>query len=567
MIFFFINFLYFKPTLSGQVVDNCYGANIIYASEYTEFKNRITANACTALTSSLIIGNAEVSSDISVISLSPLTSIDGDLSVVNVPINDLTGFNSLTTISGTVTLSALNMTALNGFTAVTSIGGGLSFGLSPMTTTVATSFFLNLVSVGKQLTARTLIGLTIFDGFPNLLSIGGVLNLAEMPALITLNAFSALQTITGKLALTDLNVGSFNFISLKACGGLEIDKVTNLANLDQFTNLKSIFGTFSISGLPLIINLNGFNHVETVGIDLVISSMVGLSTISLPALTSVGGTLRILNNDGVTTVSGLGALRTIGQNLVVDQNAKLTSLDGLSSLVDVGGDVTITSNAALVSLNRFTALLHAKSLIISGNDALSSIDGFAALSSLGGDLKITSNARLTSIAGLNALVSIEGVLNIQNNPFLPKLVGLTSIRSVVGTGASDSNVIVITGNPQFCDTFLITWNNLIAAPNIATISQNSADCPESLAEQLSSQYNSKYDNTTLFGAIVGFGAAILLLLIILTCILLTVRGGGRGGGGSSSGSGDNRKSSQNDDYFVKKMQQERDVMYMSDFNA
>ena len=68
--------------------------------------------------------------------------------------------------------------------------------------------------------------------------------------------------------------------------------------------------------------------------------IVGLSTATLAPLaqvTSIGGSLHIASNIGLTDLSGLDSLTWIGGTLTIAANTALQSLHGLGALRAVGG--------------------------------------------------------------------------------------------------------------------------------------------------------------------------------------------------------------------------------------
>ena len=148
--------------------------------------------------------------------------------------------------------------------------------------------------------------------------------------------------------------------------------------------------------------------------DLVVDAP-GLTSLDLPALTSVGGNLSIYGNDALTSLD-LTALMSVGGDLYIGSNS-LTSLD-LTALTSVGG-LNIENNVALTSLD-LTALTSVEGdLNISGNYALTNL-AMPALTSVEGYLYINNNTSLSSLS-LTALTSVGGDLNISSNAALTSL--------------------------------------------------------------------------------------------------------------------------------------------------
>ena len=94
----------------------------------------------------------------------------------------------------------------------------------------------------------------------------------------------------------------------------------------------------------------------------------------LSSLTSVGGSLQFMGNEGQTTplsnVDGLSSLVSVGGRLWIDHMGALTQIDGLSSLTTVGSDVWIIQN---------------------GNLCQSSVDAVIAACTIGGSITTYEN--------------------------------------------------------------------------------------------------------------------------------------------------------------------------------
>jgi len=151
------------------------------------------------------------------------------------------------------------------------------------------------------------------------------------------------------------------------------------------------------------------------------SALINLT--GLEGLMSIGGDLRLSDNNSLTSLTGLDNLTFINGNLELGYptwygpggNPLLTSVEGLGSLTSIGGRLSISSNHALTSLTGMDNVTSIEGdLQISNNDALISLTGLDNLNSIGGELKINYNFDLTSLTGLDNLTSLTA-LSISNN--------------------------------------------------------------------------------------------------------------------------------------------------------
>lgn len=178
----------------------------------------------------------------------------------------------------------------------------------------------------------------------------------------------------------------------------------------------------------------------------------------LSALTDVGSSLHITNNDVLTNIDGLSALTSVGRSLLIRNNARLTNLDGFSAITRVNEDLQVHLNGALDNLNGLSNLTYiGASLVILENVELTNIDGLSALGSIGVSdhapqrfLHIGKNDALKNLDGLSALTTVgphpsaNGVsafVIIENNASLTDLNGLSALSSILGS-------LHITDNPS-----------------------------------------------------------------------------------------------------------------------
>jgi hypothetical protein len=207
-------------------------------------------------------------------------------------------------------------------------------------------------------------------------------------------------------ATTDRGDGT----TILVCGAEKVLVCTN-PDCSGITDLF-IWGTDLTSvSLPRLTSVSGDLWV---GCSLGRSGNTALVRFILPALTSVAGSLALNCNDVLTTVS-LPALTTVGGDLNVYGSA-LTGLT-LPALTTVSGlELWIAGNSALLNIN-LPELATTRSLRIMGNSALTSL-ALPALTSVGEELRISDNTSYPQCASesiLAQLVSFTGTSTIFGN--------------------------------------------------------------------------------------------------------------------------------------------------------
>jgi len=247
---------------------------------------------------------------------------------------------------------------------------------------------------------------------------------------------------------------------------------TTQAEIDSFksdcNNCNEVEGAVTIKGED-ITNLNGLSFLTSIGGSLSIienPSLTGLS--GLENLTSVR-TINIQKNPALTSITGLGNVTSSIKHLRIIDNDALTKLVGLEGLKTVMSVVAIIDNDALVNLK-----------------GLDNLDSITSYMFEGGELIIESNNALINLNGLESLTFLdEGIedypsrISIENNDALLSLQGIESIE------VESVQVLSINNNPSLsvCDVQSIC---LMLADTIAEffIENNAPGCnsPEEVIE-------------------------------------------------------------------------------------
>jgi len=193
---------------------------------------------------------------------------------------------------------------------------------------------------------------------------------------------------------------------------------------------------------------------------------------------------------------GLGSLTSIGGYVRIDENNALTSLTGIGSLTYIGGDFEITKNYVLTSLTGLESLNTISGSLSIGkpypyngiNPLLADLTALNNLTSIGSDLTIVLNFSLKSLTGFDNLTSIGGILWVANNDSLTSLSGLDNIdaSSIIGLYIVGNYVLSTCEVKSICD-YLVSPNGSIQIIGNATGCYDRQEV-EAACESLSVEY-------------------------------------------------------------------------------
>ena len=235
-----------------------------------------------------------------------------------------------------------------------------------------------------------------------------------------------------------------------------IENNSSLVSLENLSADNNVFRFFIINND----NLTSFSNItiERVVRDLVIddndalTNFSGLENMLMSGLFIASGTIRIMNNDNLQTLSGLNTNLSSVALVLIENNPSLTNIDLLNNFTQY--TLTIKDNDMLSSLSALSNYSSGK-LTIKDNDMIPSlsalsnytsgrltIDGNALLTDLIGlhnfldvDQLNIYNTNLTSLNGLGNITIIGGSLRIENNQSLTTLSALGSVESIGNDGA------------------------------------------------------------------------------------------------------------------------------------
>jgi hypothetical protein len=225
----------------------------------------------------------------------------------------------------------------------------------------------------------------------------------------------------------------------------------NITNLNGLSVLTSIGGTLKIANNDALISLSGLDNLTNISGGLLLDTNAALSNLSaLANLVHFGGDFRIIWNDMLANLSGVGNLAFVGGDLYVCRNESLQNLFGLNSLDTISGSLVISDN---YMFNNLSGLNHLKAiqgdLVLASLNQLTSIQALIILTTVGGDLIIQENYGLTSLSGFQNIdpASIDN-LTIAMNYALTDC----DIASVCGFLSDPGGSINIYANNLGCRT-------------------------------------------------------------------------------------------------------------------
>ena len=216
--------------------------------------------------------------------------------------------------------------------------------------------------------------------------------------------------------------------------------ITTQAEMDDFLitypNCTEIEGDVVIEGTE-ITNLSALQNITSIEGSLTIVDNESLTNLSgLENLTFIGDKLWIVRNNNLTNLFGLENLAIIGNSFMFNggfyllENAQLESLSGLNSLMEINGDVNIVENGALASLEGLENITSIDGFLQISYNGLSDLSGLENLTTISRNLTIINNIPLLSLSGLNSLTTIEGRIWILFNKNLTDLSGLNNLTTI-----------------------------------------------------------------------------------------------------------------------------------------
>ena len=213
-----------------------------------------------------------------------------------------------------------------------------------------------------------------------------------------------------------------------------------ITNMSVLSNLTSINGSLVIMDCGTLETLDGLESLVYVRDSLFIKNNRALTDISaLRNLKRVGGSVSIKGANAFDDLHGLSGLEEIAQVLEI-RDTELKSLSGLDALRTVKGQVMIFENRHIRNMEGLSSLNQiGHSLVVKGNGALTTLSGMEFLIHVSGSVDIQFNRMLANLTGLENLASINGTLGVMNNDRLREITQLKSLRAIAGSCAIVGN--------------------------------------------------------------------------------------------------------------------------------
>ena len=379
------------------------------------------------------------------------------------------GGNKYTDVTGSLTLDPAAgeiFTGYDNFSDITTIGGGFVVNNYNSNQTLGNplSGFTQLSSLASLTIEGTLVG-TGNSGVTEITRRG-------------LSAVTGAVRIINNSALTEVDLRDISALT----GDLELRGNQALTDTD-FGDLLSIGGRFIFANNDAVVNLFGFEDLETIGTDLFIVdndvlSFLNQLTANNKIFTTLD-TLQIENNpnlgslgNGVgsgsflqVTVNGAFILRSNIALSEVGQEINLASNNSGSPL----SDIQIVNNTQLNSINEIfsgNATIFTEDFQLDRMDNLFGAPGQPI--NVSGDLSVTDNDFLRRLPNFNSTTSLAS-LTISDNPGLRQTTRLNALTTVAGAIefvnndalSPTSSINAPAGGPGF--TFL---NNLTSAGSL-----------------------------------------------------------------------------------------------------
>ena len=305
------------------------------------------------------------------------TELLGDLIINGSGLQNVDGLSHITTIAGDLEIKGLNEFTSTSFNGLTSLTGTIK-----------------MVYSTREIEH--------FDGFNNLITAGGV-HISHVK-FNEVNGFNALQTITGDLTMSYLNIGpegTVEDITINAFGNLEtiggdlymkdypavIFPGHNIYPNLEFNSLKRVEGKLSLD-LPEFDN--GFNQLEYVGS---LYLKANFENRGMKVGPNLFGALKTIDNELY--------IQLIGGRFGGQQSLELDSIESI-------GDITIYGTLIVVNLDNLTSL---NNLRISDDAEFPSFGMRAnALTEVTGDIEVDHQYWPEPILKFDALKVVGGNL-------------------------------------------------------------------------------------------------------------------------------------------------------------
>jgi hypothetical protein len=264
---------------------------------------------------------------------------------------------------------------------------------------------------------------------PGLVVVEGALRIEHAPALKRVELANLRNVgrelyIANNAELETLVVGSANTEQTLWVG----TQLTLHANgkLRTLSGLASVApqASFNLNDNPLLEEPGDLRNISQLSGGVSIQRNASLKRVPLPHLQTTHGSVQVLENASLTSISGLSSLTSVGGDLDISSNPSLTSLSGLH-VQYVRGTLSIALNPLLQVLGGLP-LRQVGSLSITSNDALQRVGPLPMLEFVQDTFVLHNNTALSSIDRLPLLRQVKRLAIID----CPLLTGLDAFAHV-----------------------------------------------------------------------------------------------------------------------------------------
>eukprot|EP00210_Caulerpa_lentillifera_P005057 g4830.t1 len=219
-------------------------------------------------------------------------------------------------------------------------------------------------------------------------------------------------------------------------GNLIIFDNGRLSDLSVLSGIYQIGGDFILFGTRdnegSLKSLKGLENLSVVGGSLNIVQIDGIQDLSdLKSLRQVSGELLIWNNAKLRSLDGLQKLQRIGKALIIDNNRSMKTLKGLENLSEIGFDLFLKGNGQLSDLSHLQGVRKVwGNVAIEGMNALKTTKDLKNIQTIGIGIDIYNNPRLEDLSGFESLTEINGDLSICRNKNLKTTRGFEGVKRI-----------------------------------------------------------------------------------------------------------------------------------------
>lgn len=273
----------------------------------------------------------------STLDLSSLDSVSGQMAVTNN--ESLTGIKtgSVKSVGGDLTITELKSATSIDLRSLASHEGTIN---------ISQNESLNLVQMSSIARVKHLI----VNDNPKLENLNTLTNLTTVSGFLQIARNESFSQLTGFVQLAG-EIG----------GGIELNSLPQLVSLSPLSNVTSVRGILYVIGTG-VASLDGLSNIASIATDLDLSFNNNLTDMSqLSKLTNIPGSVTLSSlqeeeakpSSQLTSLNGLHNITSIGGNLRLFNQENLTSFEGLNSLTQVGGFLEINDNDRLAGLQGF----------------------------------------------------------------------------------------------------------------------------------------------------------------------------------------------------------------------